>query len=169
MVSITSLNTTDKLSDSRAVINTNFDNLNEVMSSKVRAYLSASVQTIGTGATTKIEFNAESYDGRNEYDPTTNYRFTAQKAGYYQVSAQIRWNSTTDTLGHLIYIYKNNAQITQNLVRSSGTNWFMQSISDIVQLAVDDYIEIFCNQGSGGDISLQHGSRFTFLTIHQLS
>ena len=43
-------------------------------------------QTISSGAYTKIQFNQESFDTDTCYDPSTNYRFTPNKSGYYQVN-----------------------------------------------------------------------------------
>ena len=41
------------------------------------------------GAWEKIQFNGEEYDNLNEYDPSTNHRFTASEAGKYQFNVTI--------------------------------------------------------------------------------
>lgn len=65
-------------------------------------------QTISKGTFTKIQYNVEEWDTDSCYDNATNYRFTPNVAGYYQVSARLQMagaaNSTTETF---ITIYKN--------------------------------------------------------------
>ena len=55
-----------------------------------RLYRSGDVATSGTNYE-KINLNAESYDTDSIGDPTTNYRITPTKAGYYQVNAKLTW------------------------------------------------------------------------------
>lgn len=43
-------------------------------------------QSISTSTLTKVRFNAEEWDTNNNFDSTTNYRFTPTVAGYYQCS-----------------------------------------------------------------------------------
>jgi hypothetical protein len=43
-------------------------------------------QTVTGQTTTKVQINSESWDSDSCFDPTTNYRFTPNKAGYYQIS-----------------------------------------------------------------------------------
>lgn len=53
------------------------------------AYRATSTQSISSGAYTKIQFNAETFDTDSCYDSTTNYRFTPNKAGYYQMNTSL--------------------------------------------------------------------------------
>ena len=46
-------------------------------------------QTTTQNAYTKIQFNTEKYDTANCFDSTTNYRFTPNIAGYYQLNGTI--------------------------------------------------------------------------------
>jgi hypothetical protein len=47
----------------------------------------SSAQSISGSTNTKIQFQTEVFDTNNNFDPTTNYRFTPTVAGYYQVTA----------------------------------------------------------------------------------
>jgi hypothetical protein len=71
------------------------------------AYYSGA-QTISRQTFTKIQYNVEEWDTNNNYDNSTNYRFTPTVAGYYQISCRLQMagaaNSTTETF---ITIYKN--------------------------------------------------------------
>jgi hypothetical protein len=47
-------------------------------------------QSISASTSTKIEVNVETFDTDACYDPTTNYRFTPNKAGYYLIQGWLR-------------------------------------------------------------------------------
>jgi hypothetical protein len=65
------------------------------------AYRATSTQTVTSGAYTKVQFNAESFDTDSCYDPTTNYRFTPNKAGYYQMNTSLNPYFSTANFGVL--------------------------------------------------------------------
>jgi hypothetical protein len=52
------------------------------------AYQSSS-QSISGATNTKIQFQTETFDTNNNFDNTTNYRFTPTVAGYYQFNAGV--------------------------------------------------------------------------------
>ena len=66
-------------------------------------------QTVTTGVATKIQFGTENFDTANAYDNATNYRFTPQVAGYYQINIGIYANGSSITQLNL-YVYKNGSQ-----------------------------------------------------------
>ena len=68
------------------------------------AYGSAT-QSLSAVTSTKLSMNTELFDTDSCYD-TTNFRFTPNKAGYYQVSATA--NFTTGTAGRFIFSLRNN-------------------------------------------------------------
>jgi hypothetical protein len=65
-----------------------------------------SSQSVSGLTYTKIQFNAEEFDTNNNYDSTTNYRFTPTVAGYYQVNLTI-YSITSVAANAYSYIYKN--------------------------------------------------------------
>jgi hypothetical protein len=77
----------------------------------------SSAQTLSSGTLTKIQFQTEEFDTANAFDSTTNYRFTPQVAGYYQITAAISI-STTNT-PTVLYLYKNGA--INKYICQSGT------------------------------------------------
>jgi hypothetical protein len=71
------------------------------------AYRSSN-QSISSATTTKIEINAEVFDTDNCYDPSTNYRFTPNKAGKYFVHGSARGDAGGDNLNNMnVKIVKN--------------------------------------------------------------
>lgn len=74
------------------------------------ASLIASNQAITAGVSTKLQFSVENFDTNSCYDPTTNYRFTPNVAGYYQVNISCYAAGSSLTQQNL-YIYKNGSGV----------------------------------------------------------
>lgn len=73
------------------------------------AYRNADQTGISANTWTKIQYNAENFDTASCYDPTTNYRFTPNVAGYYQVSAS---GALTGNATYIYFaIYKNGSSV----------------------------------------------------------
>ena len=95
-------------------------------------------QSISATTYTKIAFNAELFDTANAFDSTTNYRFTPQVAGYYQLNAGSAVNGTIT--GLYILIYKNGSNIARTF---TGTSAYA-NISNLVYLnGSSDYVEVY--------------------------
>jgi len=72
-----------------------------------RAYRNTSQQSFSQNTHTKIQFNAESYDTANCFDSTTNYRFTPNVAGYYQINMGVSFSGVNASTTKELTIYKN--------------------------------------------------------------
>lgn len=78
-------------------------------------------QSISASTWTKVQFQSEEFDTNNNYDPTTNYRFTPTVAGYYQInlSCNISYASAApNTMAAAIY--KNGSVNKQSTMASAG-------------------------------------------------
>ena len=107
-----------------------------------RAGLS-STQNISSATSTKIQFNSETFDTNNNYDNTTNYRFTPTVAGYYEINAMAQLLATAGNV-FFIMIYKNGSNY-QRLGAFYGTaGEFGSSGSALVYCnGTTDYIEVY--------------------------
>lgn len=103
----------------------------------VPAFSASAVGTFSITANTwtKLQFNTEQFDTNNNYDSTTNYRFTPTVAGYYQfnfVNAQLVAGA-----GYLS-IYKNGAsganQYGASANPSGSTVLYMNGSTDYVEV-----------------------------------
>ena len=137
--------------------------------SRARAYRATTNQTIPSGVNTKIQLNAESYDSQGEFDPTTNYRFTAQKAGYYEVIISVVCYPPAGNFLHIIRLYKNGTAYSSIHAHSSAGTYFGLNHKDIVYLAAGDYLEAYFNQQTGSDENIYYGEGNTYMSIHKLS
>jgi hypothetical protein len=124
----------------------------------------ASNQSITSGTRTKIIFNSEVFDTNNNYDPTTNYRFTPTVAGYYQVNAFICWGGFASTQGN-IYLYKNGSSYGETFTPGSGYG-YNNSISMLVYLnGSSDYIEIYGQNSSNETLFGSLQSNFSAVLV----
>ena len=98
------------------------------------ASLIATNQAITAGVTTKLQFSVENFDTNSCYDPTTNYRFTPNVAGYYQINLTCYAAGTALTQQNL-YIYKNGSSTSATVIVSPAS-----TVSGAFTAAV-----IYCN------------------------
>jgi hypothetical protein len=101
-------------------------------------------QSIANNTFVKVQFNAEEFDTNNNFDSTTNYRFTPTVAGYYQINAAVSLGGTTFTLG-LCSIFKNGSEYKRGnqipVVNATPVHVVVSSI--IYFNGSTDYVEIY--------------------------
>lgn len=109
----------------------------------------SSAQTLSSNTLTKIQFQTEEFDTNNNFDSTTNYRFTPTVDGYYQVNALFNIGAT-NTSG-IVYLYKNGSVYKNGMsFASAGTLFQAYVVNAIVYLnGSSDYIEIYGQLVSG--------------------
>jgi len=102
----------------------------------------STLQNLPTTAFTKLQFQTEEWDTASCFDSTTNYRFTPNVAGYYQVSGRLQ---LTNFVGQVaLAIYKNGSAY-KDLMNTAGTaSVFMALGTATVYLnGSTDYIELW--------------------------
>ena len=122
------------------------------------AYL-GSAQSTNSGVVTKAQFNAEEFDTNNNFDSTTNYRFTPTVAGYYQVNGLIVFTALSSGYYAQAQLFKNGSVFKYGVNTPSATNAYVRSnISTLVYLnGSTDYIELYATQNSGSSNPLATG------------
>lgn len=141
--------------------------------SRARATRGAT-QTIPTATWTKVQYNTVDFDGLDEYDNVTNYRYTAKKEGCRQVnalivSASVPWVSTNVWL---LALYKNGVLVsygTRFIAQASITTYAPAQFNDIIYLNANDYIEIFNWHNQGGNVNIYADPTLNYFSIHRLS
>jgi hypothetical protein len=105
-------------------------------------------QSVSSGVFTKIAFTVENFDTANCFDSTTNYRFTPNVAGYYQINLLVYGSGTT--MSYLQgAIYKNGVNISNTLsAAQSGANCNAMNSVLVYMNGSTDYIE-----GYGSNLS----------------
>jgi hypothetical protein len=124
------------------------------------AYQSVS-QSIPNATLTKVQFGSEEYDFGNNFDSTTNYRFTPDVAGLYMVCGAVHF--LTDVAASRLTIYKNGVEHKRGL-QAGGS----ESVPGAVGCALvslngsTDYVELYVYQSSGGAASLEAAAYSTY-------
>lgn len=115
-----------------------------------KAYRTTSNQTINQNTYTKIQFNEEVFDTDSCYDKTTNYRFTPNKAGYYQMNISIVFENGTNGTSSYVYFYKNGAA-DLDADWSGSVGPILQGSYVVYMNGTTDYIEgyVYANASSG--------------------
>lgn len=119
-------------------------------------------QTIANATQTKVTLSNETFDTNNNFDSTTNYRFTPTVAGYYQVTGSVAWNLANNYNQAVLF---KNGSIYAIGPNSPTASLAICSVSTLVYLnGSTDYIELFCAQYSGSSQTTNENSTQTFLT-----
>jgi hypothetical protein len=117
------------------------------------AAYATSNQSIPAVTNTKVILNAEEFDTANCFDSTTNYRFTPNVAGYYQINGCAVGTNTSYTAFQVL-IFKNGA-IYKNGNNLNGNNSYpVSTVSSIVYFnGTTDYVELYAAQSATAVIS----------------
>jgi hypothetical protein len=115
-------------------------------------------QSLTNNATTKITFNTasstpdiDSYDPQGWFD-NANDRIVIGQAGFYTISANVGF-ATNATGRRLVQIYVNGSDRGGVQVAALSGATTILSVSTNVYLAVNDYVEAFALQQSGGALN----------------
>jgi len=107
-------------------------------------------QTLPNVTAVKIQCNTKIFDTNNNFDATTNYRFTPTVAGYYQINYGVVVNNASSVGVIISSVYKNGSaisstQIPNNISNGSGTNGSVL----VYMNGSTDYLELYALQTSG--------------------
>lgn len=120
-----------------------------------------SAQTVSNTTFTKVQINTKVFDTANCYD-TTNYRFTPNVAGYYQINGSVTFSATASGIMTL-YLSKNGTTTYQGGAIPLA-NSPQQTMSDIFYMnGTTDYVELYCYQNSGGNLATAGAGGVTYL------
>jgi hypothetical protein len=105
-------------------------------------------QSISLGTATKIQFTTETFDTNNCFDSTTNYRFTPNVAGYYQISVGAAVQNTGTNYYFDVVLHKNGTNAFIGTLfggGGNGTAYFRGSSTVVVYCnGTTDYLEVYC-------------------------
>jgi hypothetical protein len=115
-----------------------------------------STQAISSAVWTKITLDSEEWDTNNNFDSTTNYRFTPTVAGYYQISGSFSTEPSSGTQTRtLCGIYKNGSEWKIGMDTNGTTSRNNGMISVMIYMnGSTDYVELWAYV-SGGSPSIR--------------
>jgi hypothetical protein len=119
----------------------------------------STLQSVSNNTLTKIQLQTEEFDTASAFDSTTNYRFTPQVAGYYQINGAVFFSTATASV--IASIYKNGSEYKRGVY--FGTSGQSAIVSSLLYLnGSTDYIELYGYQSSGGSLNTQTGITATW-------
>ena len=172
-----------KIPFARAVQNINYDNSANAMAvssdgivnlpnqSGCLVYLSSHTSVDSGTPFKKLEFDSESYDIQNEFDSTTNNRFTATKAGKYMVLAQTGVGGGIGPANYSDgFIYKNGGVVVESSTRSheDGQSLFGQ-LAITLDLDASDYVEIFVYHTHSPSRNFLATTRYNHMSVNKIA
>ena len=127
-----------------------------------RAFRDATAQSLTISTSTKVAFNGETWDTDSCYDPTTNFRFTANKAGYYQFNTNVGI-TTTGTVGRtFLRFYKNGSEFTRVWDGPTPQAYEIMGGSCLIYLnGTTDYVEVYAFSATATTREIDFGASNT--------
>lgn len=135
---------------------------------KFSTYLSANQTGIVDNTLTKVTFNSELFDTGSNF---ASNKFTAPVAGFYQINVHIQSSASGNNgVASTIFLYKNGASINNGggLYPTNGAGnspTFFGDITQLVQLAAGDYLEVYITQDViSGTITVGGGAGISYFS-----
>jgi hypothetical protein len=131
------------------------------------AYLPTARQNVTTSTWTKVALSAEEFDTNNNFDSTTNYRFTPTVTGYYQIQGTITFDASVNAAAAQTSIYKNGTSYkNSSLLTSAGAiSSVMLTVSSVIYLnGSTDYVELWGNYDASSNPRFSFGSNLTYFS-----
>lgn len=127
--------------------------------------IGSALQSVADQTFVKVAFNTEEFDTNSCYDHVTNYRFTPNVAGYYQINALIA--SQTGSGSVWVLLYKNGSSFKSGDYTPNNSTGPYIGLSTLVYAnGSTDYFEIYVWQNSGGSIQMGGATSRQFFTGH---
>lgn len=132
---------------------------------------SSSSTTLATLSFTKLIYNSETFDIGSCYDPTTNYRYTPNKAGIYLVTGLCYVSPAIASTIYILSVYKNGSRYADIDSVYSGTTQFRMCGSTLISMnGSTDYLELYAyNNASSGtsstNVSLSAYNNFSIVWV----
>lgn len=120
-------------------------------------------QVIGNKSFTKVQFNTAAVNKGSNFVTASN-RYVAPVAGVLQAYAGLQYQAAPDGTVLFVLFYKNGSEIYAGSVSAGGAGNQGPSVAASIELAAGDYVEVYCWQDSGGNLSLSSNVARVFFT-----
>ena len=110
----------------------------------------SSAQTTTAATYTKVQFQTEEFDTNNNFDSTTNYRFTPTVAGYYQLTGGI--NGSGQTTAFQVVLYKNGSAF-KFFANTTAVDAGIYGTALVYANGSTDYFELYAYSGTASTLT----------------
>lgn len=116
-------------------------------------------QSFSSNTWTKVTFPFEDYDTNNNFDSTTNYRFTPTVAGYYQINCTGYF--TSGSSDNYLQLYKNGTSFGYYININASINNITLTFSNLFYMnGSSDYLELFVYSNAASPVVSSSGTHF---------
>ena len=124
----------------------------------------SSNQSISNSTSTKIQFNTEEFDLTNDFDSTTNYRFTPSVKGYYQFNFAVYVDGNNTQGVHRGELYKNGGLHRRGITNADSGTTDTTAGGSILAYAngTTDYFELYVLHTFGSTRNLYSNLTLTY-------
>lgn len=135
--------------------------------SSVQVYRDTAIQSIPPLTYTLVNWTGEEWDTDNEFNLDTD-RYAAATAGKRLIICDLHWESAVNGKSYQTCLYLN-GNLTKLVDRKIyGTDAFTTGITGIVNMAVNDYIEIFVYHNANNNQELSYNKAMVSLSIQKI-
>lgn len=114
--------------------------VNKITAAPALKVKASSAQSITSATDTKVTFDSVEFDTSSCF---SSNRFTPNVAGYYYLSAQIRYNGTSISQ-YVGYFYKNGTPITTAYYYNANLGTVIGTFTNLIYLnGTTDYVEVY--------------------------
>ena len=116
-------------------------------------------QSFSSNTWTKVTLPFEDYDTNNNFDSTTNYRFTPTVAGYYQINCNGYLSSGGSD--NYLQLYKNGTSFGYYININASINNITLAFSNLFYMnGSSDYLELFVYSNAASPVVSSSGTHF---------
>ena len=129
----------------------------------------SSTQTIATDTWVKLSLATETYDKNNDFDSSTNYRFTVPVDGLYLCAFNAGFGLTAgNTCGVNIFLNGSEFARRHDVPGESGAHFHVNVVA-IGDFDATDYLEFYAFHGEGGDDTITGSVAYTWVNVHKIA
>ena len=125
-------------------------------------------QSVANTSVVKLSLATEVYDINNDFDSSTNYRFTVPVDGLYLAIAIVHTVGTQED-NLIIYIQKNGGDLFRTRSHASAGANMAANTTGIAQLETDDYLEVFVHHNFGGATNMTGSNTYTWFNVIKIA
>jgi len=132
---------------------------------KARLALANNQNNLANNTWVKVALDNETFNVGCKADVTSG-RVTINKAGYYLVIGQIAFTSVVADKRYFTAIYVNGVDQPITAIHASVAASLYVNTQDVLYLSIDDYVELYAKQISGGNlVDIAGTTTYTFLNV----